>query len=580
MFPAWAPLNNAIVLDGSAGAAGRAASELATVYAQAGVEVWALWVPSLVAELAAPDDDHRRRLAAAGHHHARDAHRHRLGRATARRRRRDVDRHPRAGLRRRAAGRAAISGGRTGNPGLSAWVMVQDGVAVATTWAFLHGTDCGIYAVETLPQWRRRGLARALVEHVLHHASRAGRPHGLAAVHRDGPAPLRGPRLRGRRTVRGVAVDVGTLDRDEPRRRTRPGRVRVRSRDAEEGGGDSVDGVPLTNLDQPLFDGRGRDQARPRRLPRRASRDRILPVLRDRPLSVIRVHRGQEPFMQKNVPKYAPDWVQTVTLWAETSSARWRTRCATTAARCCGSPTSGRSSTTRRSCAPTDSTTPPTSCSTSTRPRATAFAAGRARRRTSSAPGARRRRARRGGEDQRRQGRARLRARSTRDAAVEDAAAATRAIAARAERLDPALATTAFVKEDRGGKVFVDATRVGGATVVAAYSPRARPGVAGVVPGAAGTTSTTSSPADFTVHTALDRLGRRDPWADADARAAAAARRPGRGGPRDPGRPGAGDARGQAPGPGPARGRPGRRDQLTDLATGRARESGFGTVGP
>ena len=61
-------------------------------------------------------------------------------------------------------------------------------------------------------------------------------------------------------------------------------------------------------------------------------------------------------------------------------------------------------------------------------------------------------------------------------ATTEDAAAALRAIAARVERLDPDVATTAFMKEDRGGKVFVDATRVGGATVVAAYSPRVRPG--------------------------------------------------------------------------------------------------------
>src|SRR5262249_7204285 len=63
------------------------------------------------------------------------------------------------------------------------------------------------------------------------------------------------------------------------------------------------------------------------------------------------------------------------------------------------------------------------------------------------------------------------------DVAPDDAAAATRAIAARAEALDPKIATTAFMKEDRGGKVFVDSTRVGGATVVAAYSPRVRPGV-------------------------------------------------------------------------------------------------------
>src|SRR5229473_3129489 len=51
--------------------------------------------------------------------------------------------------------------------------------------------------------------------------------------------------------------------------------------------GESRDGVALTNLDQPL--------------------------------SVIRVHRGEEAFMQKNVPKYTPPWVETVQFWAETS---------------------------------------------------------------------------------------------------------------------------------------------------------------------------------------------------------------------------------------------------------------------
>ena len=82
--------------------------------------------------------------------------------------------------------------------------------------------------------------------------------------------------------------------------------------------GESRDGVPLTNLDQPLFDGA---DATKRELVDYldAVSDRILPVLRDRPLSVIRVHRGQEAFMQKNVPKYTPDWVQTVALWADAS---------------------------------------------------------------------------------------------------------------------------------------------------------------------------------------------------------------------------------------------------------------------
>ena len=69
---------------------------------------------------------------------------------------------------------------------------------------------------------------------------------------------------------------------------------------------------------------------------------------------------------------------------------------------------------------------------------------------------------------------------------IEDAAAATRAIAARTEQLDPTIATTAFIKDDRGGKVFVDSTRVGGATVVAAVQPPSSPRRAGVVPAAVG----------------------------------------------------------------------------------------------
>jgi DNA primase len=92
-------------------------------------------------------------------------------------------------------------------------------------------------------------------------------------------------------------------------------------------------------------------------------------------------------------------------------------------------------------------------------------------------------------------------------ATSEEAAAATRALAARAERLEPALATTAFIRSDREGKVFLDSTRAGGATVAAAYSPRVRPGVPvsfpvrwedldGVTPG------------DFTVRTVPGLLGR------------------------------------------------------------------------
>ena len=104
--------------------------------------------------------------------------------------------------------------------------------------------------------------------------------------------------------------------------------------------GDARTGCELTNLDQPLFDGA---EATKRDLVDYldAVRDRILPELRDRPLSVIRMRPGQEPFMQKNVPKYTPDWVRTTTrLGGGVAAARCTTRCATTGARCCGSPTS------------------------------------------------------------------------------------------------------------------------------------------------------------------------------------------------------------------------------------------------
>lgn len=95
----------------------------------------------------------------------------------------------------------------------------------------------------------------------------------------------------------------------------------------------------------------------------------------------------------------------------------------------------------------------------------------------------------------------------------EEVAAATRALAARAERLDPALATTAYLKEDRAGKVFLDSTRAGGATVVAAYSPRVRPGVPVSFP-VDWDELESVAPGDFTVHTAAGLLATGDRWTD------------------------------------------------------------------
>jgi len=93
----------------------------------------------------------------------------------------------------------------------------------------------------------------------------------------------------------------------------------------------------------------------------------------------------------------------------------------------------------------------------------------------------------------------------------EAAAAATRAIAARAARLDPAVATTAYIVQDREGKVFIDATRAGGATVVAAYSPRLRPGVPVSFP-LPWADLDHAHPSDFTIGNAAGLLGSADPW--------------------------------------------------------------------
>src|ERR1700730_10304529 len=79
-----------------------------------------------------------------------------------------------------------------------------------------------------------------------------------------------------------------------------------------------TDALTFTNLDAPLFADAGATKG-DLVASLDAVRDRLIPDLRNRPLSVVRAVRGQPPFMQKNVPKYAPSWVRTVALWAEAS---------------------------------------------------------------------------------------------------------------------------------------------------------------------------------------------------------------------------------------------------------------------
>jgi len=267
--------------------------------------------------------------------------------------------------------------------------------------------------------------------------------------------------------------------------------------------------VSFSNLDQELFDGAGATKGDLVDYLDAVS-DRIIPVLTDRPLSVIRVHRGQEAFMQKNLPKYTPSWVRTARVWAESSKRN------VSYALCNDRRTlmwfaNQRAVEYHPALALADHPECPTHLVLDLDPPdADAFPmAVRAARlvrqaladvglegavKTSGAKGVH------------------VFVPVDEETSSHDAAAATRAIASRAAQLDPGIATTAFVKDERGGKVFVDPTRVGGATVIAAYSPRVRPGVPVSFP-VGWDQLDDVHPGDFTLHTALGLLGNRDPWA-------------------------------------------------------------------
>ncbi|MFE3700426.1 hypothetical protein ACFXO7_21425 [Nocardia tengchongensis] len=83
-------------------------------------------------------------------------------------------------------------------------------------------------------------------------------------------------------------------------------------------GEDARAGLKFSSLDSPLFD--GAEATKGELIDYlEAVGERMVGWLRERPLSVVRVRPGQEPFMQKNLPKYTPDWVRRATLWAGSS---------------------------------------------------------------------------------------------------------------------------------------------------------------------------------------------------------------------------------------------------------------------
>jgi bifunctional non-homologous end joining protein LigD len=269
------------------------------------------------------------------------------------------------------------------------------------------------------------------------------------------------------------------------------------------------DGVALTHLDQPLFedaDATKRDLIDYLD----AMSERFIPFLRDRPLSVIRILRGRDQFMQKNVPKYTPDWVRTFTMWAEASHRD------VSYAVCDDRRTllwlgNQRAVEFHPALVTTSALDHPTYLVLDLDPPAgssftpviqtahlvravleslalTGFV------KTSGSKGVH------------------ILVPLAAGVSLVDASAATRAIAARAEKLDPALATTAFIKDDREGKVFLDPTRVGGATVVSTFSPRIRPGTPVSFP-VSWDTLADVTPADFRVRNAAALT---PPWSDAD----------------------------------------------------------------
>ncbi|MFC8301991.1 non-homologous end-joining DNA ligase [Micromonospora orduensis] len=269
------------------------------------------------------------------------------------------------------------------------------------------------------------------------------------------------------------------------------------------------DGVALTNLDQPLSD---TADATKRDLVDYldAVADQILPQLRDRPLSVIRVRPGQPPFMQKNLPRYTPDWVRRVPIWAEASHREIsyalcddrRTLLWFANQRAVEyHPTLTTVADQHRPTHLVLDLDPPEGGGFSAAVaaallvrQALADAGLTGAVKTSGAKGVH------------------VFVPLAGDPDAEEVAAATRALAVRAERIDPALATTAYIKEERGGRVFVDATRAGGATVAAAYSPRLRPGAPVSFP-VDWADLTEVSPADFTIRTAPALLAGADRWA-------------------------------------------------------------------
>lgn len=269
------------------------------------------------------------------------------------------------------------------------------------------------------------------------------------------------------------------------------------------------DGVRLSSLDSPLGD--GLDVTKRDLVDHLdAFADRLVPLLADRPLTVKRVRPGAEPFIQRDVPKGAPEWVRTVATWSDRAKREvhqvlvedrrtllWLANQRAVELHVPFSRVGAEEPTGLvLDLDPPDGASFDEVVATALLCRRALADAGLVGAlKTSGATGLHV-------------------VVPVHGSSAEDVAAATRALAARTEQLDPDLATTAYVVAERGGRVFVDSTRSGRGTIAVAYSPRVRPGLPVSAP--VGWDSLTDvRPGDVTVRTAAGRFGVADPWSAA-----------------------------------------------------------------
>jgi bifunctional non-homologous end joining protein LigD len=275
------------------------------------------------------------------------------------------------------------------------------------------------------------------------------------------------------------------------------------------------DGVRLSSLDSPLGDGLGvtkRDLVDHLD----AFADRLVPLLAGRPLTVKRVRPGAEPFIQRDVPKGAPEWVRTVATWSDRAHREvhqvlcedrrtllWLGNQRAVELHVPFSRVDDEQPTGLvLDLDPPDGADFAVVVATALLARRALAAAGLTGAvKTSGSTGLHV-------------------VVPVHGSPAEDVAAATRALAARTAALDPELATTAYVVAERGDRVFVDSTRSGRGTIAVAYSPRLRPGLPVSTPVgweelSAWDDATGIRPGTVTVGTARERFGDADPWAAA-----------------------------------------------------------------